>query len=676
MLSFFLVKSEFLFYNNCIVIFSFDIAAFVVGVILLFFYYNKRTISTFQNKLFLIYVIVVLISVPLEVIAYISNNSQLNFPFIAVCFFQGLHFSSEKSFGVIYILYCAGVLDLLGRKNDSKEKLRTFLATIPYFLALVLIWLSLVFIKSGTFAFYITPEGSVGYTKNIWFYFLYFVNVLYILISFIMLIRYRAKAYFQSTLLIIFSVLLTACSVAIQVLTGTLVELFGLIIVALFFYHFIQRPEDVLDSVTGVFNQIGFVKVTGTLFSKSQRFACVSVIIDDMTFMSNTFGIRQMNIFLAQVATFFKQTFSYNNIFYFSNGCFFILIRDPNSEKIQQAIQNIQDRFKENWYYDSVELKLYVRLCVFDCPRDAENSEEILDIVNLIEIDDRYKQNLVFASEIDIEYKRRTDYIEHALRKGITYNRFDIYYQPIYSTAEKKLIGAEALIRLKDEKGRFISPEDFIPIAEKSGTILRIGEFVFESVCRTLSTINLEEYGIKKIDINLSVAQCMQEILSEQILAIRNIYQVPTSIINLEITETAAAHTPEILMKNMQQLSDAGFELSLDDYGSGYSNMGYMLNLPFKMIKIDKYIVWSAFSDERANKALSATIKMIKSIGMTVLAEGVEEKEQVEWLTQMGCDYLQGYYFAKPLEKDLYLELMKKNMETNGQICRISMMEK
>ena len=127
----------------------------------------------------------------------------------------------------------------------------------------------------------------------------------------------------------------------------------------------------------------------------------------------------------------------------------------------------------------------------------------------------------------------------------------------------------------------------------------------------------------------------------------------------MEITETAAAHTPEILLKNMQKLAEAGFELSLDDYGSGYSNMNYMLNLPFKLIKIDKYIVWAAYSDERAEKALSATIKMIKSMGMTVLAEGVEEKDQVEWLIELGCDYLQGFYFSQPVPKKTYLDMMK-----------------
>ena len=118
----------------------------------------------------------------------------------------------------------------------------------------------------------------------------------------------------------------------------------------------------------------------------------------------------------------------------------------------------------------------------------------------------------------------------------------------------------------------------------------------------------------------------------------------------------------------MQDLANAGFELSLDDYGSGYSNMNYMLNLPFKMIKIDKYIVWAAFADVRAETALAATIKMIKSLGMTVLAEGVEEKDQAEWLIRLGCDYLQGYFYSKPMPKKEFLDIMRKNKKVKHKM--------
>ena len=228
------------------------------------------------------------------------------------------------------------------------------------------------------------------------------------------------------------------------------------------------------------------------------------------------------------------------------------------------------------------------------------------------------------------------------------------------------LIGAEALIRFRNSEQNMISPEEFIPVSERTGDILRIGEFVFDSVCKMLSLIDVEQYGIKKIDINLSVAQCMQDALADKFSSLRTIYGILASIINLEITETAAAHTPDVLLKNMQKLSAEGMELSLDDYGSGYSNMNYLLTLPFKMVKIDKNIVWSAYGNLRTQTALSATIKMIHELGMTVLAEGVETQEQCEWLSQLGCDYLQGYYFSKPLKKEDFLDMMLKSVEEHS----------
>jgi EAL domain-containing protein (putative c-di-GMP-specific phosphodiesterase class I) len=152
----------------------------------------------------------------------------------------------------------------------------------------------------------------------------------------------------------------------------------------------------------------------------------------------------------------------------------------------------------------------------------------------------------------------------------------------------------------------------------------------------------------------------MQEILADQLLTILSMYKLPKSVINMEITETAMAHTPEVLLRNIEKLVEAGIELSLDDYGSGYSNMNYMLTLPFSMIKIDKGIVWSASSDKRAYLALKSTINMISELGMSVFAEGVETKDQADWLTELGCDYLQGFYFAKPMPKKDFIELMKK----------------
>lgn len=593
------------------------------------------------------------------VTAYVERNyTKIPVDIIWLC--ECFYYTMLNALGMLFALYSVAVLELVPYFSKKKIHVFQYMLFVPYVIVLFVIWLSYILDGNVELAFKVTEEYGYQRNYNFWFFLIYLLNVYYIVASFIIVLKYKKNTLKSKRRMLYAYVLVVVFTVILQLVKyGLFVECFGMATASLVFFIYIQRPEEYIDSITGSFNQTGFKGIVDYKISLESNFTCIVITLDDTVFMANTFGIDQMNKFLNEVAMFLNSKFHRKNVFALNQGCFCVLIENPDDKILNNAISEIQMRFNNSWTYESIELKLYARLCIVECPADASSTEEIIDIVDMTSSDERYKQNIVFAKDIDLEYKRRTMYIEHSLRRGLMENRFDVYYQPIYSVSEGSIIGAEALIRLKDEKGRFISPEDFIPIAEKNGTILRIGEFVFESVCRTLSQIDLKEYGIKKIDINLSVAQCMQELFSEQILAINSIYQIPAYIINLEITETAAAHTPEILLKNVQTLSEAGFELSLDDYGSGYSNMNYMLNLPFKMIKIDKYIVWAAFADSRAEKALAATIKMIKSIGMTVLAEGVEEKDQAEWLINLGCDYLQGYYYSRPVPKDEFLDIMK-----------------
>lgn len=645
--------------------YQYDIAALIIEAIVLFFYFQKKNIPSFQNKVFLLMVLILIVGTVFDLLTSLieSNHSKYSVDFIWLC--ECIYFTILNTLGMLFALYSVAVLELIPLFSKKKIHVFQYLLFVPYVIVFLVIWLSYFLDGHVELAFTVTEEFGYQRNYNIWYFLIYLLNLYYIISSFIIVLKYKKNTLKSKRRMLYAYVLVVLITVVMQLVKyGLLVECFGMATASLVFFIYIQRPEEYIDSITGSYNQIGFNGIVNYKISLENKFTCIVIILDDTVFMANTFGIDQMNKFLVEVALFLNGKFHRKNVFALNQGCFCVFLENPDDEILNKAINDIQLRFNNSWIYDSIELKLYSRLCIVECPDDATTTEEIIDIVDMISSDERYKQNIVFAKDIDMEYKRRTIYIEHTLRRGLMENRFDVYYQPIYSVYEGKVIGAEALIRLKDEKGRFISPEDFIPIAEKNGTILRIGEFVFESVCRTLSQINLKEYGIKKIDINLSVAQCMQELFSEQILAINSIYQIPASIINLEITETAAAHTPDILLRNVQSLANAGFELSLDDYGSGYSNMNYMLNLPFKMIKIDKYIVWAAFADQRAEKALAATIKMIKSIGMTVLAEGVEEKDQAEWLINLGCDYLQGYYYSKPVPKDEFLDIMKKNINS------------
>lgn len=215
------------------------------------------------------------------------------------------------------------------------------------------------------------------------------------------------------------------------------------------------------------------------------------------------------------------------------------------------------------------------------------------------------------------------------------------------------------MIRLNDPELGFISPDEFIPIAEQNGTILQIGKLVFEKVCQMISSSEIWKFGIHYIEVNLSTVQCMQEGLAQELIQIMDQYHVPYFMINLEITETAAYHSREQLLSNMKQLIDKGVSFSLDDYGTGFANMDYIVSFPFKIIKIDKSIVWSAMKTRRAGIVFQHIVQLIKDLNLEIVAEGVETIGHVNVLSAAGVNFLQGYYYSGPVPEETFLGIIK-----------------
>lgn len=637
----------------------FDIAAVFINLIVLFLYSQKKRIPSFQNTIYYVFLWLALFVTFFDLETTLIRGMDI--PEVIFWVSHVIAYTLTNLLPLCYAIYCIAIVGYIDKCSKKARVILLSFIVVPIIIELLMIWLSPFFYKMTGSVFLFHIDGDNLYHRGpIWFYVLYFFTIYYVTMAITMLVANYKKVGRKKIIIVLSYIFIMIISVTVQLFfKHILIQCFGISLAAIMFSSVLQTPEDFIDKTTDFFNEQGLLRIAQNYFIKEDDFLVISVILDDTVFISNAFGITQMNKFFEEVANFIKEKFPSATYVYLPQGKFCILFKNYNSRDKDRCVFEIRARFQDTWSYDTLELKLYFRLCVIECPKDANTTEQILDIIDMVSNDVRYKRSTVYARDIDVSLKKRVAYISHLLRNALAEGRFEVYYQPIYEISEERIIGAEALIRMRDDDGNFVSPEEFIPISEKTGDILRIGQFVFDSVCKTLASINLVEYGIKKIDINLSVAQCMQDILSEQILTIRAINQIPASIINLEITETAAAHTPDILLSNMKKLADEGFELSLDDYGSGYSNMSYLLTLPFKMVKIDKNIVWTAFENVKANIALASTINMINNLGMTVLAEGVETEEQVNWLKSLGCHYLQGFYFAEALPKDEFLKLMK-----------------
>ena len=267
---------------------------------------------------------------------------------------------------------------------------------------------------------------------------------------------------------------------------------------------------------------------------------------------------------------------------------------------------------------------------------------------------------VVYSDNFGIDQLQRYRSVEEAIERALVEREFRIFYQPIVSTEIKKIISAEALIRLNDRVLGFVSPEEFIPIAETNGKIIEISEYVIDNVFRFVKENPLMDMGIEFIELNLSVMQCMDKKLTEKLEYYINKYGIDAKQINLEITETATNFDEERLRKQLARIKQLGFSFSLDDYGTGYSNLVRVLEYPVDVIKLDKSIVWSAFHDQDNFVTLKNLISMFHDVRRKIVAEGVESEEQMVTLTELGCDFLQGYYYSKPVSEEEFLAFVAR----------------
>jgi EAL domain-containing protein (putative c-di-GMP-specific phosphodiesterase class I) len=254
-------------------------------------------------------------------------------------------------------------------------------------------------------------------------------------------------------------------------------------------------------------------------------------------------------------------------------------------------------------------------------------------------------------------------HIEQIFDRALKNHNIKMFYQPILDVQSGRFRSAEALARIIDPEYGLISPAVFIPAAETEGYIIPIGDAVLDQVFRFVSEHDLDALGLSYVEINLSVAQCMERSLPEKISALQKKYGVDPGKINLEITETNFEHISEIMFENVNELIRMGYSFALDDYGTGYSSIQRVNHLPLKIIKIDKSMLEEA-SSTNGRIVLEHTVRMMQAIGKQLVAEGAETQDEVDILKNMNCDYIQGFYFSQPLPEDAFLRFMK---EQNGK---------
>ena len=629
----------------------YDIAAiFLMGILLIYFYYKKsiRTISTVTFASLLWLALGTDLLDCSTVFAY-SHPFSIATEYILNAIYL-------VTFNFIPVLYNLYLLTLVLDKRDWNWWNR-LLVFGPYLISFVLI------VSTPWNGFIFTYDFVNGYQHGAAFTILYFVSFYYMVISWYLMIHFRRSLVrTQRAVVWVYTIVCLGGIVLQSKMPHILIMQFAVSVSILLAYLSLENPDDDVDAALGIYNRKGLIKIMKKTMEKNKSFEVEIFNIDNYQLVRDILGVEKSSTVMKQAVEALDQKIPHVKLFCLNEGQL-VAFTENAAGMDNVSIDWIRLELQKTITLDDVDITLSVSNFELLYPRDVSRMAEIVDIIDysLNFVVDEEVEGRRLASEKILENRKRENKITHILQRAIANEEFEIYYQPIYSVKGQCFNSAEALIRLHDDELGFISPEDFIPLAEKNGMIFKIGEFVFRSVCKNISEKKLEQYGLEYIEVNLSVAQCMQENLHKTLLAIMDEYHVPYSFINLEITETAVTVSKETLRNNIEFLRKKGVTFSMDDYGTGYSNITNVITYPFHIVKMDKSIVWYAMENDRALSTLKHSISMIKSLNMDIVAEGVETKEQSQALQEMGCDYLQGYYYSKPIPLDAFITFISEN---------------
>jgi diguanylate cyclase (GGDEF)-like protein len=335
-----------------------------------------------------------------------------------------------------------------------------------------------------------------------------------------------------------------------------------------------------------------------------------------------------------------------------------------------EEVINMADRllqgFSNPFRIETHELFVTLSIGMAIYPQDGNSADTLIKNADVAMYQAKLqgKNNyFLFTSELSERALFRLK-LEAELRQALLQKEFIVYYQPKVKPDTGMIMGVEALVRWQKSDGTIVSPNDFIPLAEETGLITRLGSLVLEQACEAMQVLN--NIGCKeiKMSVNLSPFQFEQANLVESILSIVNEKEMPVSQLELEITETTMMTNLKDTIAKLHLLVEAGMSVSIDDFGTGYSSLYYLKTFPINTLKIDRSFIKDITTDANGAQIVETIILMAHNLGIGVVAEGVETREQLDLLQNYGCDLIQGYYYSPPLPLNRLVEYLKTTMDS------------
>ncbi len=640
------------------------VSAIILCIILV---YSRKgnPLPTLQNKCFHICFMVTFVAILSNMLATILLFYYPPVPLFLVWVVNLIYFIITPLMGLMYFIY---VLVYVVPNQEQVKKV-IYWCSVPAVIYIIFV----ISAPLNGWVFFISPEA--GYQRGPLIAITYLMFYLYCF-GCPLVILLKGKHLDRSIRLILISfpiiaaVVIVVQSMAPQyILSGSAATCALLII-----YLYLQNKKISIDHLTNLANRQEFMKMLEMKinYERDASFAVMVLSLRQFKTVNDKFGQNSGNGFLQEVANYVRVVAGKHQAYRFSGDEFAILFSPTSRDEVEAAYRQLSSRMALPWHVGEYSTIIRYAVGVVVYPISAERLEGLVDAVEYTvkQAKEKRGEPVCYCTPEMYEQLRRKDRILDIMRDKLENGGFEVHYQPILSLDSLEFNKAEALLRMNNTPLGPIYPSEFIPIAEETGLIADITYEVLRSVCWFVRWLLEEERDIVSVSVNYSSRQFAQPDVLQRTLEIIEEAGVPFSKIKIEITESVLIENKDMVVRFIQTLHGKGVRFALDDFGMGYSNISTVLNFPIDTVKLDKSLVWAAVESPRSELVVRHIVAAFKGLGIEILAEGVEDEAQRQFVEDCGCDMIQGFLFARPMPEQEVREYMGMTLYETPSVQR------
>lgn len=436
-----------------------------------------------------------------------------------------------------------------------------------------------------------------------------------------------------------------------------------------------QREEEILlsrDKLTGLLNRHGFEEAAAKLLRRGtrQKYMIVEFDIDKFKSINNTCGYGAGDAILRTVAEAvggLRERVICARI----DADDFVILMEQGEDALPRLQEALETRVKGQAVLESFG-NLSFTYGAYRIEESGELIKIVMDKANTAHKTAKAQEgrSVMWYDEQLVQKLRLEERYRERMQHGIACGEFELYLQPKIDLSSMEVYGAEALVRWDLPEQGLIYPDAFIPLFEKDGSIADLDFYMLEKTCEYLRKWLDDGRAPMAVSVNFSRVTLYRKRFRERFQEMVERYQIPHDCIEIEITESAFNEIPEAVLQVLNDLRDAGFKLSIDDFGAGYSNLNVLSRLPIQIIKLDREFLWEMAYSEHVRGIVSCIVTLAHTMGSKMVCEGVEEPEHVEFLREINCDFAQGYYFSRPIKAEDFTVRYGKEVTAGQDLSR------